>query len=480
MRQTSRPLTRKLKTSTPTAVQPRTCKDNYTRKFAILQVIGGCFMLLQQRMVWGIIPHYAVFCCSGVIAGVFALALLLHNTRSDDMKSKHLLAVILTAAMLTACAANTPTLPVYTQEEIDAIQSEKDSLQEALDSLQAEKDILQDDFDSLESEANELEEKNEALRFENGSLQIEIDELTAEKSAEVETSSGSSVPAASSTANVAASSSAPAPSSVASVPASSSAASSKPAASASSAPASSNSASTVQAARVYVYVGAKDKCYPVTEGGKHYVVRCNAWGGAAGSKFPIATNDVVCGVCGVGVSPNGKIISGGTGTSSASVAGSSSNSGNSTSNGTGGNSSSFSSGSDDFTTPTVPEVKRIDIDTQISELLKLTNEARLSAGSSELEADGSLMELAAIRAQELSELYSHTRPDGTTAYAGGRLANAENMYEGPTNAEMAIKGWLNSERHRKNMLNEHYEKFGVGCYQDEDGVIYWIQLFRLG
>ena len=480
------------------------------------------------------------------------------------MKSKQLLAAILTAAMLTACDISIPTEPAYTQEQIDEIQAEKDSLQEALDSLQSEKDILQSEYENLQTEAEYLKEDIEALQFENGTLQIELDELAIDDEVnESSTATNSSSAASNPTASSSAAPSSAANSSASSNPASSasSVSSASPSSSAVAAITSTRKLGDLKAEDVFkgitvnvtnwsaqaVYIGIpieqikltkeKQVCY-------FYDINNNRLGSISGAALETIRKSVEIQSPGnlsilaggsegwfaqmfndyrsvkrltvdeylsfsrinssnldaaslslleqVYLASGNSSSFGGSGNSTSSSTGSnsvssgtnvnsdSSNSGNSTSSSTGGNSSSSSSSSYDFTTPTVPEIKRIDIDAQISEVLKLTNEARLSAGSNELEADESLMELAAIRAQELSELYSHTRPDGTRVVAGGRLANGENIQKGATNAEQAINAWWNSEGHRRTMLNEQYEKFGVGCYQGEDGAIYWVQLFKLG
>ena len=231
------------------------------------------------------------------------------------------------------------------------------------------------------------------------------------------------------------SSSAPASSSAASAPApSSSSAASKPASS------SSNTASTVNTASGG-YVGAKDECYPVTEGGKHYVVMCNGWSsvGSAGTKSLITTNNVVCGVCGVGVSLDGKVVSGGT-------------------SGSGSTSSQSTTA--------------IDTAAYAREIIRLTNKARVAAGLSELPADDYGMSLAATRAEELATSYSHQRPGGGFAANEGWSENAAYGYASP---QAAFDGWMGSNGHRAAILASDNVAVGAGCYYN--GTMYWILLF---
>ena len=98
-----------------------------------------------------------------------------------------------------------------------------------------------------------------------------------------------------------------------------------------------------------------------------------------------------------------------------------------------------------------------------------------------LKHDG-LMVAAAARARELSQRYSHTRPDGSECftilwhlgidygYAG------ENIAMGQRTPEIVMNDWMNSSGHRANILNENYDCIGVG-YTMVDGYPYWVQLF---
>lgn len=107
-------------------------------------------------------------------------------------------------------------------------------------------------------------------------------------------------------------------------------------------------------------------------------------------------------------------------------------------------------------------------------------------------------EKAQIRAKELSEKYSHTRPNG-------EIGGWENIAPGspipelvwnPTEGthyethnstpEQVVKSWMNSEGHYHNMMNYSVDDAGnvdgatamaVGCYVGEDGRIWWVQCF---
>lgn len=92
------------------------------------------------------------------------------------------------------------------------------------------------------------------------------------------------------------------------------------------------------------------------------------------------------------------------------------------------------------------------------------------------------MVAAAARAKELSQRYSHTRPNGSECftilwhlgidygYAG------ENIAMGQRTPEIVMNDWMNSSGHRANILNKNYDCIGVG-YTMVDGHPYWVQLF---
>ena len=109
------------------------------------------------------------------------------------------------------------------------------------------------------------------------------------------------------------------------------------------------------------------------------------------------------------------------------------------------------------------------------EVIRLTNEEREKNDLPALEVDEDLMELARIRAEETRELYSHTRPDGTTVVD---LRCGENIGQ-RSSAEKQVIAWMNSDGHRTNILLDRYHHIGVGCYQAENGNLYWVQVFSL-
>lgn len=112
---------------------------------------------------------------------------------------------------------------------------------------------------------------------------------------------------------------------------------------------------------------------------------------------------------------------------------------------------------------------------EAAEAVRLINEERVTYGLAALAIDENLMELAETRAEEMRTSYSHTRPDGTSVMD---LHYGENGGR-KTSPEEQVNSWMNSEGHRKNILAEKYHHIGMGCYQAENGNIYWAAVFSL-
>lgn len=117
------------------------------------------------------------------------------------------------------------------------------------------------------------------------------------------------------------------------------------------------------------------------------------------------------------------------------------------------------------------------------EVLRLVNEQRAANGLSKFTTDSKLTQVAKTRAKELTQEYSHTRPDGTSCFTafsevGIYYSSAgENIAEGYKTPESVVEGWMNSEGHRANILNPKFSKMGVGYAEDSGNGRYWVQVF---
>ena len=119
----------------------------------------------------------------------------------------------------------------------------------------------------------------------------------------------------------------------------------------------------------------------------------------------------------------------------------------------------------------------------VAQVLQLVNRERLKEGLPALTLDADVTTAANVRAKEIKQSFSHTRPNGSsfsTALKEQGVSfngSGENIAWGQTSPEQVMNGWMNSAGHRANILNQKFKNIGIGFYQDEAGRNYWVQLF---
>ena len=111
-------------------------------------------------------------------------------------------------------------------------------------------------------------------------------------------------------------------------------------------------------------------------------------------------------------------------------------------------------------------------------ILELVNIEREKAELAPLQYYNAGQFAADIRAEEIIETFSHTRPDGTdcfTALEGIHYWTAgENIALGHRTPEQVMQAWMNSPGHKANILRDHYTHLIVGYDADAKA---WVQLF---
>ena len=82
------------------------------------------------------------------------------------------------------------------------------------------------------------------------------------------------------------------------------------------------------------------------------------------------------------------------------------------------------------------------------------------------------------RLDKLADELEGKQSDDRVKEAGYPVAYiGENCAVGQLNAEEVVKGWMNSERHRKNILEANYTEIGVGVAKAQNGALYFTQVF---
>lgn len=126
------------------------------------------------------------------------------------------------------------------------------------------------------------------------------------------------------------------------------------------------------------------------------------------------------------------------------------------------------------------EVTAIEETQVVDKILELVNEERKNAGIEPLKLDGTLAKAAQVRAEEITQKWGHTRPDGqdprTAVYEIDKTYKTKSISENISSwysPETVVYGWMNSTKgHKENMLNSKWKYAGVG-YED----YHWVMMF---
>lgn len=111
-----------------------------------------------------------------------------------------------------------------------------------------------------------------------------------------------------------------------------------------------------------------------------------------------------------------------------------------------------------------------------AQVIDEVNAERAKYGLSALKADAELTRAACVRANEIVQSFSHTRPNGESWSTVSGAARGENIAKGHSSVARVMAAWMSSEGHRANILRESFGSVGV-CVIDVGGVRYWAQLF---
>ena len=114
----------------------------------------------------------------------------------------------------------------------------------------------------------------------------------------------------------------------------------------------------------------------------------------------------------------------------------------------------------------------VDIEEYRDELIRLVNEERTEAGLEPYEVHDVAMEFAQIRAEELSEKFSHERPNGDKSGTYSHYTFGENIGMRHETPEIIMNDWMNSSVHRATIMSKNAKYFGVGVYE-KNGTLYW-------
>jgi uncharacterized YkwD family protein len=130
--------------------------------------------------------------------------------------------------------------------------------------------------------------------------------------------------------------------------------------------------------------------------------------------------------------------------------------------------------------------KETEADTGLSEfeqqVVNLTNEEREKAGLPALEVDTELSKVAQAKSEDMRDnnYFAHNSPtygspfDMMNQFGVDYQSAGENIAKGQQTPEEVVNAWMNSEGHRKNIMNGSFTHIGVG-YVEEGNI--WTQQF---
>lgn len=115
-------------------------------------------------------------------------------------------------------------------------------------------------------------------------------------------------------------------------------------------------------------------------------------------------------------------------------------------------------------------------------VVELTNAEREKQGLKPLQADEKLSQVARAKSEDMQKnnYFDHQSPtygspfDMMKKFGVTYQSAGENIAMGQQTPEEVVKAWMNSEGHRKNILNPDFTNIGVGYAKDGN---YWTQEF---
>lgn len=115
-------------------------------------------------------------------------------------------------------------------------------------------------------------------------------------------------------------------------------------------------------------------------------------------------------------------------------------------------------------------------------VVTLVNEIRNDNGFNQLSENPDLAQAAQMKAEDMqnNDYFDHQSPtygspfDMMKNFGISYVCAGENIAKGQSTPEEVVNSWMNSEGHKKNILNPSYTQIGIGYAADEN---IWVQMF---
>ena len=98
------------------------------------------------------------------------------------------------------------------------------------------------------------------------------------------------------------------------------------------------------------------------------------------------------------------------------------------------------------------------------QLVQMLNSYRASHGLGTLATTTALANAAMTRSKEITVVFDHVRPNGSSCFTVSSAVSGENIAAGYANAQSFMNGWMNSPSHNANMLNGSFKAVGISVF----------------
>lgn len=110
------------------------------------------------------------------------------------------------------------------------------------------------------------------------------------------------------------------------------------------------------------------------------------------------------------------------------------------------------------------------------QVLELVNQERIKAGVGTVKMDEELTEAAMTRSKEITAVYAHARTNFLSMRTLVPVIVMENAGCARNTPQEIMDAWMNSDGHKRNILDSSWKSVGIGCIKYKD-TYFWIQLF---
>lgn len=132
----------------------------------------------------------------------------------------------------------------------------------------------------------------------------------------------------------------------------------------------------------------------------------------------------------------------------------------------------------------LPILKLLDVSSDEEKMLELINSARQEEGLALLEFDEELLRVARLKAQDMADnnYFSHESSEYGTPWAMMKrydiiFKTAGENIAGNKTVEGAFNAWIESDDHKRNILNEKFNYTGIGIVESSDYGYVFVQQF---